>query len=321
MKLEEIGFYTLEDRRVMQTSVNSSLWRCELILTDRCNFNCPYCGGVKKELSGDLDFDIATSIVNTWSNQNLQNIRFSGGEPTLYNGLFDLVRLSKNNGIKRIAISTNGSADLDLYLKLIELGVNDFSISLDACCSSTGSLMSGRSDNIFEKISKNIFELSKITYVTVGIVVTDDNINELSDIILYADSLKVSDIRVISAAQQNRTIEAFKLINNKLLSKHSILRYRSNNYKNGRDIRGIKKEDSHKCALVIDDMAVAKNKHYPCIIYLREKGNEIGNINSDFRKERYHWFMSHNCYEDDICRNNCLDVCVDYNNKYKKLRG
>lgn len=39
--LENIGFYTLSDYRASQCSVSSPLWRCELILTDRCNYHCP----------------------------------------------------------------------------------------------------------------------------------------------------------------------------------------------------------------------------------------------------------------------------------------
>jgi len=43
MDLKEIGFYTLSDDRAKQASETSPLQRCELILTARCNFRCPYC--------------------------------------------------------------------------------------------------------------------------------------------------------------------------------------------------------------------------------------------------------------------------------------
>ena len=81
MKLEDIGFYTLSDSRVKQLSATSPLWRCELILTDRCNFKCPYCRGIKPQI-GDISLDDAKNIVALWSVAGLKNIRFSGGEPT-----------------------------------------------------------------------------------------------------------------------------------------------------------------------------------------------------------------------------------------------
>lgn len=43
LKLEEIGFYTLSDARAASASATSPLSRCELVLSARCNFKCPYC--------------------------------------------------------------------------------------------------------------------------------------------------------------------------------------------------------------------------------------------------------------------------------------
>lgn len=321
MKLEDIGFYTLSDKRARNTSVNSVLQRCELILTYRCNFNCPYCRGMKIQDQKDLTREEAFYYIDLWASHNLKNIRFSGGEPTLWDGLIKLVEYSRYKNIERIALSTNGSADLEYYLKLHEAGVNDFSISLDSCCSSVGNHMAGRK-NVWDKIISNIKELSKITYVTVGVVLTEQNYHELDDIIVFASNLGVSDIRVIPAAQIDKKLKNLN-VDRKYLDKHPILRYRYNNFISGKSVRGLAETDNHQCPLVLDDMAVLNNKHYPCIIYMREHGNSIGEIKTDLdkvRKERYNWFKNHNCFNDVICKNNCLDVCVDYNNKVKEIK-
>ena len=65
-KLEDIGFYTLSNARVKQISSKSPLHRCELVLTDACNFKCPYCRGLKDEISGSLSLDQAKKIVDVW---------------------------------------------------------------------------------------------------------------------------------------------------------------------------------------------------------------------------------------------------------------
>ena len=65
----------------------------------------------------------------------------------------------KCSEIKHIAISTNGYSDIQLYKELISLGVNDFSISLDACCSSVGDMMAGNIKGSWNKVIKNIKEL------------------------------------------------------------------------------------------------------------------------------------------------------------------
>ncbi|MFA6000153.1 MAG: radical SAM protein [Candidatus Paceibacterota bacterium] len=314
--LSKIGFYTLSDKRAKETSIASKLQRCELILTNKCNFKCPYCRGND---ATDLSLESALDIVSQWTKHDLQNIRFSGGEPTLWRDLAGLVYVCKESKIKRIAISTNGSADFELYEKLVELGANDFSISLDACCASTGDIMAGRR-GIWEKVIDNIKRISKIAYTTVGVVLTPENIGEIDGIIRFAYSLGVADIRIIPSAQWNSSI--YPTVASEILDTNPILKYRVANIKNGRHIRGISPTDSCKCPLVLDDMAVMNGKHYPCIIYLREKGKAIGNFSNinDVRIDRYTWFYEHNTHDDPICKNNCLDVCVDYNNKVREFK-
>lgn len=315
MKLEDIGFYTLSDERAQNASVTSPLRRCELILTSRCNFSCPYCRGIKEGDKGDISMDEAFGTVSQWAFEGLDNIRFSGGEPTMWPWLVELVLHARESGIERIALSTNGSATIGTYMELYAAGVNDFSISLDSCCASTGSTMTGGLD-VFDVILSNIKVLSLFTYVTVGVVLTDENYNELNRVVKLASELGVADIRIIPAAQISKHLSGVS-IDESILSKHPILRYRYNNFVSGKNVRGLQESDNKQCPLVLDDMAVLNGKHYPCIIYLREQGASIGKMGdmSRVRQERENWANTHNCFEDPICRNNCLDVCVDYNNK------
>ena len=126
MKLENIGFYTLNDERAKNTSGTSRMQRCEMLLTGRCNFSCPYCRGFDAINCdcGDIGFDVATEALGYWIDDNLKNIRFSGGEPTLYKRLPELVKQCREGGIERIAISSNGSRPFEVYEELIEAGVN-----------------------------------------------------------------------------------------------------------------------------------------------------------------------------------------------------
>lgn len=319
MKLENIGFYTLNDNRAKNTSKESQLMRCELILTDACNFKCPYCRGVRDDIKGTMSLEKAKYIVDLWTRDNLKNIRFSGGEPTVYKHLIELVEYTKSKGIERIAISTNGSANIELYKKLIEVGVNDFSISLDACCSAFGDMMAGGIEGAWNKVINNIKEISKLTYVTVGVVVTEDTVCQLKETVEFAASLGVSDIRIISSAQYNTLLENAKTVSEEVYIKYPILKYRIENLNNQRNVRGLQNEDSHKCGLVLDDMAIAGDYHFPCIIYMREGGNPIGKVGENMRLERLNWMENHDSHKDPICKNNCLDVCIDYNNKYNKF--
>jgi molybdenum cofactor biosynthesis enzyme MoaA len=319
MKLEDIGFYTLSNARAKSISANSPMWRCEIIITDKCNFSCPYCRGMRNDCQGTLSLDEVKKTIDFWAQDNLQNIRFSGGEPTTHPKLLDMIKYAKSKGVKRIAISTNGSSTLSYYNKLIDAGANDFSISLDACCSSTCDTMSGTC-GFFSTIINNIREISARTYVTVGVVITEENHSNLINTVCLAHDLGVADIRIISAAQYNKLLSSVTKIPQRILDAHPILRYRVDNIKTNRNVRGLEKSDASRCHLIQDDSAVAGEYHFPCIIYLREQGEPIGKVGSNMRKERISWFERHDTHEDPICKKNCLDVCIDFNNQCEKLK-
>jgi len=312
MKLEQIGFYTLSAKT---TSPKSPIMRAELLLTDRCNLKCPYCRGLKSELKGDISLPYAQYILQQWVDNGLTNVRFSGGEPTLYPYLKQLIKGCKRCGVRRIALSTNGTASLDFYRELIDCGVNDFSISLDSGCCSIGKVMCGGSTIAWKKASTAIKELSKLTYVTVGAVFNELNVNYAVDTIKWIDGLNPLDIRIISSAQYDKALDKLSTLSDSLVNRYPILKYRLTNFKQKRNVRGLRKGDCNKCYLVLDDIAVAGGQHFPCIIYLREQGQAIGKMNGDFRNERVEWFKKHNTFEDKICLKNCLDVCIDYNNR------
>lgn len=324
--LTEIGFYTLSNERVKNTSEFSQMKRCEMIITEYCNFKCPYCRGLKAEIYGNrklkmLSLDEIKHNIDLWcKDKPLENIRFSGGEPTLHKDIVKVIEYAKEKGIKRIAISTNGSNKTDLYKQLIKVGVNDISISLDACCAEDGDKMAGNKKGSWDIVINNIKELSKLTYITVGIVLTPENINKTIETIRFAHDLGVADIRIISAAQYNKPIPRLNEVEKHIIDLHPILKYRIRHFAEGRNVRGMTEKDSNKCALILDDSIIAGDYHFPCIIYMREKGNAIGKISENMRKERKEWVDNKDTFKDKICRENCLDVCIDYNNKYRELR-
>ena len=320
MRLEEIGFYTLSDARARGASSTSPMWRCEMIITEACNFKCPYCRGLapwvyEGRAKRMLSIDEIRRNIDLWS--PLKNIRFSGGEPTTHPWLIDAVEYAKAKGVERIAISTNGSAALSFYVSLIAAGCSDFSISLDACCAMVGDRMAGTS-GAWEKVVRTIREVSAAAYATVGIVFTPANTSDLIETVCLAHGLGVSDIRIISSAQFNERPTGLNGIPQEILDAHPILAYRVANFLHGRNVRGIEPGDSKRCSLVLDDSVIAGDYHFPCVIYMREGGRPIGRVSADMREERTAWRVRHDTHSDAICRDNCLDVCIDYNNRMAK---
>jgi len=317
--LEDIGFYTLEDARARNSSPLSPMWRCELILTDKCNFSCPYCRGLRQDCAGVMPLERASWVIDAWCDDGLRNIRFSGGEPLMYPHLVECVERARAKGTKRIAVSTNGSFPLFRYKELLDAGVNDFSISLDACCAAKAQEMSGqrlKSQGGWDCLVHNIAYLSERTYVTVGVVATEQTLPDLPHVIEFAHDLGVSDIRIISAAQWDDVLATALLVDRKILDAHPILKYRVGHIQDGRNVRGLQPNDQNRCHLALDDSVIAGKFHFPCVIYMREGGDPIGEIGPNMRSERVKWSKTHDTYADPICLANCLDVCIDYNNKW-----
>ena len=205
-----------------------------------------------------------------------------------------------------------------IYSELLCVGVNDFSISLDACCAEDANKMAGRS-GYFDTVISNIKWLSKETYVTVGIVLTEKTQITVLDVVRFAHDLGVNDIRIITAAQYNGALPYLEMIPNDVLDAHPILNYRVKNLLSGKNVRGIKESDSRRCYLVQDDSAVAGRWHFPCVIHMREGGEPIGEIGSTMMQDRVEWSLEHDTHDDPICVSNCLDCLVDYNNLAKEL--
>ena len=105
------------------------------------------------------------------------------------------------------------------------------------------------------------------------------------------------------------------------MAKYPILRYRVANVQAQLPVRGLSDKDTTKCGLVLDDMAVNQEHHYPCIIYMREGGAPIGEVGVNMRQERLDWYNKTNTHADPICSKNCLDVCVAFNNTKEQSNG
>ena len=104
-----------------------------LIVGTGCNLQCSFCykEGLDSNQSGKMSFEDALLIINTFSKLGVQKIRFTGGEPLIWEPLWQVLSEIKSNQLfSRVAITTNG-VDLERYAAhLYDLGVTDVSASL-----------------------------------------------------------------------------------------------------------------------------------------------------------------------------------------------
>ncbi len=115
---------------------NRDIYYLRISVIDRCNLRCTYCmpeeGVALKSHSDILSYEEIEEIVKTAVNLGFSKFRLTGGEPLIRKGIVDLVRtLAKIDGVKTLAMTTNGLL-LPKYAKeLKEAGLSRLNISID----------------------------------------------------------------------------------------------------------------------------------------------------------------------------------------------
>jgi GTP 3',8-cyclase len=105
-------------------------------VTDRCNFRCVYCMPEEgmQWLKRDtlLTFDEIERLTRIAVSLGIDEVRLTGGEPTLRPNLPDLVRrLSAMDALRSLSVTTNGYLLRTLARPLAEAGLTRINVSLD----------------------------------------------------------------------------------------------------------------------------------------------------------------------------------------------
>ena len=143
-------------------------------ITERCNLRCVYCmpeEGI--ELSPNKNLLTSAEIYYLsaiFVNQGVNKIRLTGGEPTVRKDIVPLMQQIgslRRNGLKELAVTTNG---ISLHRKLdamVEAGLTGVNISLDTLDPFQFQLLTRRQG--FEAVMKSINRVQEMNKVGAGV--------------------------------------------------------------------------------------------------------------------------------------------------------
>lgn len=174
--------------------------KLRLSLNSICNFACTYCVSEEDVYSprkahtgkslNAKEFAILVSKLH--SHLSLEEVRLTGGEPTLYSELSELVYLLKEIGIPKVALTTNGYLLTKLVKDLKQAGLDSMNISLDAINPEVFTRMS-RGKKI-EKTLEGIFAAkeNQIPFKLNATVMKGYNKNEILPLLEFSGKLGVT---------------------------------------------------------------------------------------------------------------------------------
>ncbi|KPU26722.1 molybdenum cofactor biosynthesis protein MoeA [Caloranaerobacter sp. TR13] len=208
----------------MKDSFDREINYLRLSVTDLCNLRCRYCmpkNGICKLSHEDvLRIEELLEIVKVFESLGIQKVRLTGGEPLIRRGIIELVEsIAKLEGIKDLAITTNGIL-LKKYAKsLKDAGLNRVNISIDTLRENKFSYITrgGKLKDVLEGI-----EAAKkvgLSPIKLNIVLIDGfNEDEIEDFakITLTERIDVRFIELMPIGQV-RDFAIEKFINNKIV--------------------------------------------------------------------------------------------------------
>lgn len=166
---------------------NRHLNYLRISITDRCNLQCMYCmpPGFIPRLPHDeiLRYEEIIRIIKVGIGLGISKVRITGGEPLVRKGVYDfLKRLADMDGLRDIALTTNGVSLKDNIEKIKAAGIKRINISLDTLSRNKYKKITGhdRFDQVWEGIElahKNGFDPIKLNMVALSGI----NDDELAD--------------------------------------------------------------------------------------------------------------------------------------------
>jgi uncharacterized radical SAM superfamily Fe-S cluster-containing enzyme len=180
-------------------------------VTNRCNLKCPVCFA-NAAAAGYVYEPTVEQVVGMLENLRATKpvpataLQFSGGEPTIRNDLFDLIRKAKELGFRHVEVNTNGvrvSRDVEYAKGLKAAGVSTVYLQFDGLTPDVYKFIRGL--DLLDTKMRAIENLRQAGFDSVVLVVTlvkGVNDGQLGDIINFAaknfDVIRCVNVQPIS---------------------------------------------------------------------------------------------------------------------------
>ncbi len=329
------------------------LHRITVLLTYACNLACPYCKTIARS-KAELDeraqkrsvytLDGFAGLLDSHAGTAIQHVHFTGGEATLVRALPDMIREARRRGVERISITSNGTAPPATYLALVEAGIDEIRVSLDASEAGLGSRLTLRR-RAFDSTVRTLEALGAarrggaafflIVNTVVGLA-NRDVCRRNADVVRFVLGFGPDDVKLITEVDARDTLGVFPgvarvraeladvlagypdhalpLLRRKLATVFA---------PDAVGLEDVPPSDGWRCYIPLTERTVDGAYYYPCSVYLREGGAPLGRIDDPQPVQRARtaaFVRDGDCLRDPICRRYCLACTKAYNVRANQRR-
>ena len=331
------------------------LHRVTLFLSYACNLRCPYCKTIARS-PAELESLPQKQLTYTLAEfgrlldklgKTVEHLHFTGGEASIVPGVVEMVAEAKRRGVPHLSMTTNGTVSPTRYVELVQAGLTELRVSIDARDAALGARMTGSA----RAWSKSIEAVKAVAAareaganvrLLANTVVGNANRADLAGIVKYLLSLGPDDVKLITDVDARDGLPDFPeygavmaelrgLVASLPAGRYPLLRRKLNTVF-AKDSIGLEPTaasrdgKSWRCYIPLTERTVDGLSYYPCSVYLRESGAPIGALSDspeEQRKKSATWVRENDCRTDPICQRYCLHctrVFNDATNKARKAR-
>jgi len=162
-------------------------------ITNKCNLKCKHCAVESKKSSALQNLEKYFKALESMEEAGVDTVYLSGGEPLLFDYLYDLIDYGKRLGLE-ITIGTNGTLLNERSAKkLKDANIDRVFVSLDHWRKEKHDWLRG--NGTFEKTINGIKLLKKYeVYTRIDSIVWKENYKELEKLVDFCKKLKADEI-------------------------------------------------------------------------------------------------------------------------------